>query len=74
MRNSTDTYVTVHVRLDRNYARAMDSIGEKLGTPNCADVFEAGVICLAEKMGIDNLPSRLPIPARHCLEKYLKVN
>ena len=30
MRNSTETYVTVHVRLDRNYARAMDSIGEKL--------------------------------------------
>ena len=27
MRNSTETYVTVHVRLDRNYVRAMDSIG-----------------------------------------------
>ena len=72
-RSSTDSSITMHIKLSPSYAAALDVIGERLGV-NRSELFETGVRCVADRLGITDLPRRLPIPGDTAYEQYLKIS
>ena len=71
MRRQKDQYLTVHINMDKDYASRLDAMAARLGVETRTQVFEAGLISLANQMGINDLPDRLPNPARKCYTRFL---
>ena len=63
MKRQKDQWLTVHINMDKEYAGFMDVMASRLGVTTRTQVFEAGLISLANQMGISDMPDRLPNPA-----------
>ena len=71
--STTDKYVTMHTRMSRSYAAALDLLCDRLSF-NRSELLEAMTKEIAKrKFGID-MPPRLPDPAEASYEQYLKVS
>lgn len=64
MKRQKEDWLTVHINMDKVYASYMDVMAQRLGVTTRTQVFEAGLISLANQMGISDMPDRLPNPAR----------
>ena len=73
-RRKPENCVVIHSRVARDYAASMDDIGKLIGAKCRSEVWEAGLLCLADRLGVQ-LPRRLPVPPvppANTLEKYEK--